>query len=279
MKVGFSLSPGGLLLPYHLGVLDSLQYHGFLNANSPIAGASAGAIAVASHVCGVDSKKVLDATISISDRCLEMGGARGRLLPLLKEQLDHFIKDDHFEASKDKTFAITYRELFPNFRAVHQTEFEHREELFDAICHSSMFPFFATNWPVRIDTSNTKSFNIGKYQLGIPRVLVDGFFAVPRNRFGCPDFNLAGIEVDRTVVVSPFPQKAIGLDAHHADDCISPDDGSLENMQRLLRLATKSSSAKELIELYDSGFQDAERWCRAQSLHKETIQSTARERM
>jgi hypothetical protein len=40
--IGFSLSPGGLLLPYHLGVLDALQYHSFLDDTTPIAGSSAG---------------------------------------------------------------------------------------------------------------------------------------------------------------------------------------------------------------------------------------------
>lgn len=42
MLVGYSLSPGGLLLPYHLGVLDALKYHRFLDDTSPIAGSSAG---------------------------------------------------------------------------------------------------------------------------------------------------------------------------------------------------------------------------------------------
>ena len=41
--VGYSLSPGGLLLPYHLGALDALQYHHFLDDTTPIAGSSAGA--------------------------------------------------------------------------------------------------------------------------------------------------------------------------------------------------------------------------------------------
>ena len=84
IPLGFSLSPGGLLLPYHLGVLDALQYNKFIDETTPIAGSSAGAIATASHGCGIDSRKVLEATIDISDRTKEMGGARGRLLPLLK---------------------------------------------------------------------------------------------------------------------------------------------------------------------------------------------------
>ena len=59
MKVGFSLSPGGLLLPYHLGALASLAYHGFLTEKTPLAGSSAGAIAVASQASGVNLFKVI----------------------------------------------------------------------------------------------------------------------------------------------------------------------------------------------------------------------------
>lgn len=42
VAVGYSLSPGGLLLPYHLGALDALQYCRFLDDTTPIAGSSAG---------------------------------------------------------------------------------------------------------------------------------------------------------------------------------------------------------------------------------------------
>ena len=87
MKLRFSLSLGGLLLPYHLGALDALQFHGFFDRSAPIAGASAGAIAAASVAAGLDSRRVLDATISICDRCFELGEARGRLMPLLKQNL------------------------------------------------------------------------------------------------------------------------------------------------------------------------------------------------
>ena len=45
--IGFSFSPGGLLFPYHLGVIESLSTNGHLTPHSPIAGSSAGAIAVA----------------------------------------------------------------------------------------------------------------------------------------------------------------------------------------------------------------------------------------
>jgi len=39
---GFSFSPGGLLFPYHLGVITSLEYHGKLDDTVHLAGASAG---------------------------------------------------------------------------------------------------------------------------------------------------------------------------------------------------------------------------------------------
>jgi len=291
MRVGISLSPGGLLLPYHVGVLDGLKHVGYVDSNgggatAAIAGASAGAIAAAAHACEIDSRRVVDAAIDISDRTKRMGGARGNLLPLLREKLHDFIDEEQFQIAKTKPLAIAYREIFPVNRAVHQTHFEHRHDLIDAVCHSSMFPFFSTNWPVTLCTAKTK----------IPRVLVDGFFAVPRSRFGCPDFDLAnGIDdLDETVMVSVFPKELIGLNVprHYDDDseevtssgdgdndkdkaqkvatnkashphyCISPqlEEDTSGQLERLFRLATQSSSAKELYDVYESGFEDAERW-------------------
>lgn len=43
--LGFSFSPAGLLLPYHLGVIEYLVHSGYLTDHTPIAGASAGSIA------------------------------------------------------------------------------------------------------------------------------------------------------------------------------------------------------------------------------------------
>jgi hypothetical protein len=269
MRVGVSLSPGGLLLPYHVGVLDGLKHCGYIvSADSAVAGASAGAIAAAAHACGVDSSKVLDATVDISERTRSMGGARGRLLPLLREKLHEFIDEDRFlesfvEGKEGKNLAVAYREIFPKFRAVHQTDFEDRHDLIDSVCASSMFPFFSTNWPVSFDRREGRA---------LPRVVVDGFFAVPRTRFGCPDFDLAdGIDdLEETVMVSVFPRELIGLEV--PDDgkhfCVSPDPEDAKQLERLLRLATESSSRKELYGVYESGFDDAERWHKEHAARK-----------
>lgn len=254
MRVGVSLSPGGLLLPYHIGVLDSLQYNGFVTPDTPVAGSSAGAIATASHGCGVDSKVVLEASIDISDRCKELGGARGRLLPLLEEKLELLVTDEEFYKLQERQgdVGIAYRELFPFNRSILQNKFKDKHDLIRAVCHSSIFPFFTTNWPCHIDTS-------GK----LPRLVVDGFFTVPREKFGCPDFSMAGIEVDRTVMVSPFPKELVGLAASSPEDCICPEDEGGEQGVRLLKLATEASSRDELTALYESGWEDAEKWFHA----------------
>jgi hypothetical protein len=258
MITGFSLSPGGLLLPYSLGVLDSLQYNGFLDRKTPIAGSSAGAIATASHACNLDSRLILDATIRMSDRCMELGGARGRLLPLLRAELETFIQDEQFEALQEREgeTVIAFQEVLPFNRPIHQTVFKDRNDLTNAVCYSSHFPFFTSNSPAAIDTS-------GRF----PRIVVDGFFTVPRSRFGCPDFELANVHVDRTVGISAFPKEAFGIDAFASEDFISPtlEDEDGNQVQNLLRLATQASSAKELTQLFESGWADAERWCRAQS--------------
>jgi len=253
-SLGVSLSPGGLLLPYHLGVLDGLQHCGVLTKSTPIAGASAGAIAAASRACELDSKVVLDATIDISDTTGAMGGARGRLLAPLRQKLDEMIDEEQYLKACEKPLAIAYKQLYPRFENVHQTTFESEQDLKNAVCHSSMFPFFTTNWPVTWcgDTN---------------RLLVDGFFAVPRSRFGCPDFQLAdGLSdaVDETIMVCPFPAQYIGLQHPECNTkwCISPDpdEDFSSQIERLLRLATQSTSAPELIGVYDSGFEDAEKW-------------------
>jgi Patatin-like phospholipase len=261
--VGFSFSSGGLLLPYHMGVMDCLTQHRHLTPQTPIAGASAGSIAVAAHACSIPSKRVLESTIQISDDCRQLGGARGRLLPMLRARLADMISHEEHGAAADRgNFCIAYRQVFPTNRAIHQTSFDSVEDLHDAVCHSSTFPFFVTNWPVAYDAKSNRAF-------------VDGFFAEPRNRMGCPDFTKTpDLRADRTVAVSVFPQELVGLTAFDPDDCISPQVDQIDPVAQLtdlFRLATQPSSASELFQVYESGYRDAERWCRRQQdLHAVT---------
>lgn len=281
MKIGFSLSPGGLLLPYHVGILSSLSEKEYVTQSTPLAGSSAGAIAVAAHAVGVSPDKVIEGTIRINNKCREMGGARGKLLPLLYEELENLLPQDahHIANQREGTVGLAYKEIFPKDKNILRTKFNSREDFMESICNSSMFPFFSTNWPCLIRTKNNSDDNqdqtsnangssppstskTSSTMVSLPRLIVDGYFTVPRDRFGCPIFPPES-QVDRIVTVSVFPHEMIGLTASEKRDKISPQVCKMDPSAQLSRLftrATKVSSEKICWEMYEEGFRDAEQW-------------------
>ena len=324
---GFSLSPGGLLYPYHIGVLSSLEYHQQLLPSTPLAGASAGAIAVASYCANVKPETCLDTTIKICSECTSRGGARGRLLPLLEAELEALLEPNAHEIvnAREGLVGIAYYELFPQNRPILQTHFDSRQDLTEAVLHSSMFPFFSTNWPVRIAKSTTNHQNHRQKQQSkessffssLPRIVVDGYFAVPFDRFGCPDFDMPqqGKEesidtkdillledqledqianelvsqsetleeektpIERTVTVSVFPHESVFMTASKEHDRISPifdRDDPIGQVNELLRLATQPITAKEVHNLYERGWEDAERWMKEEGQRKKETGETLR---
>jgi hypothetical protein len=174
MIVGFSLSPGGLLLPYHLGALAALAYHGFCHDATPLAGSSAGAIAVASHAAGVSSTRALDASIRISSQCNPLFVARGGLLPSLRGEMDRLFPHDAHEIinQREGVVGLCHRELFPQQRSVMVSQFETRSCLMDAVVDSSTFPYFLTNTPYRTVRRRNKVLpRVGKWWLECPTVI------------------------------------------------------------------------------------------------------------
>lgn len=314
MIVGFSLSPGGLLLPYHLGALAALAYHGFCHDATPLAGSSAGAIAVASHAAGVKSTRALDASIQISSKCNPLFVARGGLLPSLQQEMERLFPQDAHEIinQREGIVALCHRELFPQQRSVMVSQFETRACLMDAVMDSSTFPYFLTNQPVRTVRRRNKA---------LPRVVVDGVFAVPLERIGCPDFNemdafsgafenehdqevlhhgglplgLQLLEqkvtssntirrrpprVDRTVCISAFPRNFLALSTARRDDQIGPEldvGNAVVQTAKLVRMMTQASSSKELTNLYESGWGDAEKWVTREKRRQRLQRSSKRE--
>lgn len=63
----FDAFSGGLLFPWHIGVLSGLAYNNALDDSNPLAGSSAGSIAVASHGAGVkpEGKKIYESVSHI----------------------------------------------------------------------------------------------------------------------------------------------------------------------------------------------------------------------
>lgn len=282
--LGFSFSPGGLLLPYHLGVMDSLERAGHLTEDTPVAGSSAGAIAVACHACGLPSTTVLEATIALATECQGAGGARGRLINALRGRMRHMIGRDELERLQNRPgpVGIAYQEVFPRRRSVVQTEFTSLDDLIDAVSFSSTFPFFSDRWPVALDTRQS-----------FPRLVVDGFFTVPRERLGCPDLNEIVALAQRDdedgngdidecpkmpavneILVACFPQEKIGLTAVPSDRCISPDENAFDStvvvsnpdddeqtgMGNFIQLAMEASPASAYFDIYEKGLADGEAW-------------------
>jgi hypothetical protein len=217
------------------------------------------------------------------------GTAIGNLLPLLKVEMERILPEEAHTIINDRegVVALAHRELFPNNRPVLTTSFDTRDDLIEAVCDSSMFPFFSTRLPVRFRWNRKKE--------RFPRVLVDGFFSVPRERYGCPDFEhlnfdnrveeklreMGGIIVgengdasnnneyeetpviDRTITVACFPHETVGLTASLEHDQISPEpdyDNPIGQMSELFRYATQPYSRKELETLYEKGWAAAEKW-------------------
>ena len=175
-SIGYSFSPGGLLFPWHLGVTASLSHHNRLPPSVHLAGSSAGAIAVASHASQTPPAHALEAAFRVCEECrtVHNGNAIGNLLPLLKVEMERILPEDAHTIINDRegVVALAHRELFPNNRPVLTTSFDTRDDLIEAVCDSSMFPFFSTRLPVRFRWNRKKE--------RFPRVLVDGFFSVPR---------------------------------------------------------------------------------------------------
>lgn len=151
-----------------------------------------------------------------------------------------------------------------------QTTFETREDLFRSVGYSCMFPFFTTNFPCIIDFGNSRNSRKINSKLKLPRFLMDGYFTVPREQFGCPIledvFPNAGVE--RTVAISCIPQDYFGMDTVFDQDgnnliSINDDDGEPPlSTPDIFRIATQSTSRKELTDLFERGYRDAEQWCR-----------------
>ena len=221
----------------------------------------------------------------MSNAARELGGANGNLLPLLQEELDQLLDDNVHQVLNEREgfVGLAHYQVFPSNTPILETYFENKDHVMDSICNSSMFPFFSTKWPAR--WANWKREGDG----ALPRLVVDGYFTVSRDRFGCPDLNMnharqeetssttiseekqqqEGEEqakevsnVDRTITISVFPHETISLTASSEHDRISPSiqEDSTSQMSNLFRLATQCATREEYTKLYEDGWKDAEEW-------------------
>lgn len=141
-SLAISFSGGGFLLPYFLGVADSLISAGVLRPHGPaptaLAGASAGSLIAASLACGITPDQVYDSFLSSVNDCRTNGSYR-RLNQVLIRQLEATLPADAADrCSGVATVGIT--RLFPRPRSLRVSSFHSRTDLIEALMASCHIP-------------------------------------------------------------------------------------------------------------------------------------------
>lgn len=93
---GFGFSAAGMIFPYHVGAWEVLCEMGLLHRDTPVAGASAGALVAALHACGLtpaDGRRIL---MGVLADCRE-NGVVGRVGHVLEDALRRELPADAHE--------------------------------------------------------------------------------------------------------------------------------------------------------------------------------------
>ncbi|ESQ33465.1 hypothetical protein EUTSA_v10007991mg [Eutrema salsugineum] len=142
---GFSFSAAGLLFPYHLGVAQLLIEKGYIKENTPLAGASAGAIVCATIASGSSMHEALEATKALADDCRRNGTAF-RLGAVLRDSMEKLLPDDiHIRSNGRVRVAIT--QVFWKPRGLLVDQFDSKSDLIDAVFTSAFIPGYLAPRP------------------------------------------------------------------------------------------------------------------------------------
>jgi len=236
--LGFTFTPGGLLFPYHVGVAYTLQELGLLTEQTPVGGSSAGAIVAAAIACGVSEASVLAALAALVEDV--RGGTR--LNVALRKQLELILDDSAAEAAQRHGLRLCYLEVLPRPRGCVVSEFRDKSDLIEVIIASCNWPLFFSRWPFVVCR--------GAWAL-------DGYFAVGRDRFGCPP-----LPATRVVACSALPR--VRLPAFGEADLIQPgrDDASAIPVDdaEWFGWALAPASDERLEEMVELGRRHARAW-------------------
>ena len=235
-QLGVSFAPGGLLFPYYAGAAYAMQEAGLIHSATPVGGSSAGSIIAAAIACDVPEETV---QVGLSSLVADLRAGVG-LRVAVREQLRQLLPDDAVERVSGR-LTVCYQRILPWPKSCFVTEWEDKEDLVDTICASCNWPFFFSRWPL-VWVRNT--------------LATDGFFAVPRSRFGCPPLN-----ADRTVNVLCLPSVA----TEFADEeLIQPGRGAIPpipvDQGRWFKWALEAAEDEDLANIYALGRQHAVSW-------------------
>jgi len=193
-KVGVSFSPAGLLTPFHLGAAQRLEQLGWIDSTTTLAGSSGGALAAAVTALNIDPSQSVASCCRIASRCRDEGTFR-TLGAALREELQIMLPEDAHAVldRRPGTTQIAFLELLPSFATPRlATSFSSKQDLQEVLMASCGIPFYLTGTPAQPVR--------GAWG-------VDGFFAVPRSRFGCPETGAKEVEI----TVMPFDPQTVGF--------------------------------------------------------------------
>ena len=168
---GVGFSAAGMIFPYHVGAWQVLRERGLMTPDTPVAGASAGALVAAMHACGIapdDGNQIL---LNILRDCRE-NGVVGRVGAVLERALrDNLPNDAHVRCGGGKLHvSITAPFLIPLDNALNENRnknrvgfnngpvaldnemvstFDTRDDLIAALLSSCHIPVYC-GWPARM---------------------------------------------------------------------------------------------------------------------------------
>ncbi|CAM9524543.1 unnamed protein product [Scytosiphon promiscuus] len=192
----------------------------------------------------------LDTAVELSGQVFEdcrEGGAAFRLKGVVARGLDDALPEDAHELINNRKGAVTVgvTQLFPTPKGVFVSKFDSKADLIEVVLGSCHVPFWLSGWP---------------YMQVRGKATVDGFFSMPRGKFGAPAIPTA----DEIVRISVFPTTSIKIDSDKPGDLISPDLLDRYRSGRFAELLTYAvNPASELVmeELFKAGFESAGVWC------------------
>ena len=164
---GFGFSAAGMIFPYHCGAWEVLSELGLMTPDTPVAGASAGALVAAMHACGMppsEGKRVLTAVLRDCRENGVLGRVGGVLETALRSELP---ADAHELCSRDNLFVSVSSPRLARGRDVEEgpsvagfnggplllenalvSSFESRDDLIGALLSSCHIPVYC-GWPMR----------------------------------------------------------------------------------------------------------------------------------
>eukprot|EP01054_Gregarina_sp_Poly1_P005860 Gregarina_sp_Poly_1__5859@NODE_308_length_9647_cov_165_896660_g265_i0_p3_GENE_NODE_308_length_9647_cov_165_896660_g265_i0NODE_308_length_9647_cov_165_896660_g265_i0_p3_ORF_typecomplete_len595_score63_15Patatin/PF01734_22/1_6e03Patatin/PF01734_22/1_1e06_NODE_308_length_9647_cov_165_896660_g265_i036185402 len=188
--LGFSFSPAGLLLPYHLGVIAYLTHADVLRPEVPLSGASAGAIAIAVAALDLPLEQTMMAVYRMEKTLRDRGSTRGQLKDLLEAELRYVLPSNCHEimSTRKAHASIIYTRV--NFwKCMSVAKFTDKNDVIACILASCNIPFYFGKGPV-LECR-------GQWA-------VDGYFS-DRKNFGCPKIP----NWERQIRVTPFSKKQV----------------------------------------------------------------------